>query len=240
MSKVKELLKEKILIKQDNKAFDVIMSDLEKWKPVLEEVKSAFEGLQIGEFDNTRFLELVNENTDHSENLFKESLEVQLDALKINSKVLRENMIRGNDKVIARLLKAVKEMKMFVPLRSVSYRLIAMLRLGSISYGKRGFNISKGERESIMEQSCRSYIETAEEKEIYDALIEACNGYGKFKKLIISHRYSKLYTGGMIHNLPVFLLDTDEPEPNLFAIKNFFYHNDIRLEREAKSRKAIV
>ena len=170
-------MKNRILIEEDFDKFKEIANDLKQFMPVLNEIKESFEGLEIGAFTNEVLKESFLLGPKKYINIYIENLNNQLDKWGAIS-VIRQNAIAGSEKLTERFQKAVDNAKRFYPEIYSANR--PKLPLKFISFEDGRFVISREDKEMILENYCRIYLETPEEIMLYEAskkLSEAFNEY---------------------------------------------------------------
>ena len=170
-------MKNRILIEEDFNKFKEIANDLKQFMPVLNEIKESFEGLEIGAFTNEVLKESFLLGPKKYINIYIENLNNQLDKWGAIS-VIRQNAIAGSEKLTERFQKAVDNAKRFYPEIYSANR--PKLPLKFISFEDGRFVISREDKEMILENYCRIYLETPEEIMLYEAskkLSEAFNEY---------------------------------------------------------------
>ena len=88
-------MENRILIKEDLEKFIEISKDLKQFKPVLNELKSSFEALQIGALTDKDFKQIILLGpTKHTE-IYVKNLNNQLDKLGVVSSIIRQNAIKS-------------------------------------------------------------------------------------------------------------------------------------------------
>ena len=170
-------MKNRILIEEDFDKFKEIANDLKQFMPVLNEIKESFEGLEIGAFTNEVLKESFLLGPKKYIDIYIENLNNQLDKWGAIS-VIRQNAIAGSEKLTERFQKAVDNAKRFYPEIYSANR--PKLPLKFISFEDGRFVISREDKEMILENYCRIYLETPEEIMLYEAskkLSEAFNEY---------------------------------------------------------------
>ena len=176
-------MKERILIKEDLHLFRQIATDLKQFMPVLKELKSSFEDLQIGAFTNETFKQIILLGHTKHIDIYVKNLNNQLDKAGITIQIIRQNAIKDHEVVIERFKKAVNDAKRFYPEIYSANRPKLVLKF--ISYQDGVFVISKEDKEMILETFCRIYIDNEEEEkllEVVEKLKEAFNEYLDFYK----------------------------------------------------------
>lgn len=170
-------MKNRILIEEDFNKFKEIANDLKQFMPVLNEIKESFEGLEIGAFTNEVLKESFLLGPKKYIEIYIENLNNQLDKWGAIS-VIRQNAIAGSEKLTERFQKAVDNAKRFYPEIYSANR--PKLPLKFISFEDGRFVISREDKEMILENYCRIYLETPEEIMLYETskkLSEAFNEY---------------------------------------------------------------
>lgn len=233
-------MEKRILIKEDLHLFRQIATDLKQFMPVLNEIKASFEGLEIGAFTNEIFKETVLLGPKKYIEIYVKNLNNQLDKLGITSSVIRQNAIKDHEKVIERFKKAVDDAKRFYPQIYSANR--PKLTIKFISYEKGLFVISKEDKEMILEDFCRIYIDNEEESkllEVVERLKEAFNEYLDFYKTTGIPNVNSFLT-----ITEVFKIDEDRKfitDPmvvkNLISFKK--RHEAYILERNERNQKRI-
>lgn len=159
--------KERILIAQDNDLLQEICSDLKQFTPLLNNVKKAYESLEIGEFSQSIFSEMVFVGTNKIAQRFISSIEIDIEKTGVSNSIVKENIKNGLDAVLNEFLNCVKVLKKFRP---ETYSRQKSLTFDNISFSQKGFSISHDNRENILESQCRIYLETEEEHVVYEDL----------------------------------------------------------------------
>ena len=170
-------MKNRILIKENTEQFKEITKDLKQFTPVLNELKSSFEALEIGALTNDTFKQIILLGASKQIESYIKDLNNQLDKQGITSSVIRQNAIKDHESVIERFKKAVNDAKKFYPEIYSANRPKLVLKF--ISY-ENGFCISEEDKEMILESYCRIYLETEEEIKLFQVsqnLAEAFNEY---------------------------------------------------------------
>ena len=233
-------MEKRILIKEDQERFKEIAKDLKQFMPVLNEIKASFEALEIGEFTNEDFKKIVLLGPKNYMEIYIQNLNNQLDKLGVTISVIRQNAIKDHENVIERFKKAIDSAKRFQPEIYSANR--AKLTLKFISFQGGLFIISKEDKEMILENYCRIYLENEEESkllEVVERLKEAFNEYLDFYKTTGIPNVNSFLT-----ITEVFKIDEDRKfitDPmvvkNLISFKK--RHEAYILERNEKIKKRI-
>ena len=232
-------MKNRILIKEDQERFVEISKDLKQFMPVLKELKSSFEALEIGEFTNDTFKQIILLGASKQIESYIKDLNNQLDKQGVTSSIIRQNAIKDHESVIERFKKAVNDAKKFYPEIYSANRPKLVLKF--ISY-ENGFCISEEDKEMILESYCRIYIDNEEESkllEVVERLKEAFNEYLDFYKTTGIPNINSFLT-----ITEVFKIDEDRKfitDPmvvkNLISFKK--RHEAYTLERNERNQKRI-
>ena len=172
---------ERILQKQDDQSYNVMSRELRDYKPLLEDVKSNYEELQLGDFSNAIFKEIVTSGTGGIELRFKEEILSQMKKAGITLKIMQENMAKGNKQLFEKFKDSVNRLEDYKPNNFSTYN-IPHLPLENISYSDGEFFISEKDKEQILEKHFRVYLETEEEHHIYDQLTKFIDAYEVIKR----------------------------------------------------------
>lgn len=159
-------MEKRILIKEDLEQFKEIAKDLKQFMPVLNQLKESFESLEIGPFTNEVFKKINLLGSKYHVEIYIKNLENQLDKLGIKSSLMRENTIKDHEQIIENFKKAVDNAKNFYPQIFTSNR--PKLTLKFISFENGLFVISKEDKEMILEDFCRLYLENEDEIKLYN------------------------------------------------------------------------
>lgn len=192
-------MENRILIKEDNHLFKQIAQDLKQFMPVLNELKSSFEALEIGALTDKDFKQIILLGPTKHMEIYVKNLNNQLDKLGITSSVIRQNAIKDHEAVIERFKKAVNEAKSFYPEIYSANR--PKLTIKFISYQDGIFVISKDDKEMILETFCRTYLENEEEIKLYEVskkLADAFNEYLEIFKTTGIQSINKHYAGSHV------------------------------------------
>lgn len=171
-------MEKRILIKEDRERFKEIAKDLKQFMPVLNELKSSFEALQISEFTDEDFKKIVLLGHNYHIDKYVKNLNNQLDKAGITIQIIRQNAIKDHENVIERFKKAIDNAKRFQPEIYSANR--AKLTLKFISFQGGLFIISKEDKEMILESFCRTYLENEEEIKFYEIVENLKESFNKY------------------------------------------------------------
>lgn len=171
--------KERILLAQDNVLLSEICSDLKHFKPLLENLKTIYESLEIGPFTSQSYKEIAYSGTDKISERFRASIESDIEKMGVSKSIIKNNIKSGSETLLNQFLVYVSELKKFRP-DTLSRE--KRLNLKYISFNDKGFVITSEDKENILEALCRIYIETDAEHKIYQALLKFLDDFHDFDK----------------------------------------------------------
>ncbi|MFV8269714.1 hypothetical protein ACNQGP_07220 [Flavobacterium sp. GT2N3] len=173
--------KERILISQNNSLLNEICSDLQHFKPLLENLKTIYESLEIGPFSDQIYKEIVYSGTAGTSERFRSSIESDIKSTGVLKSIIKDNIRSGSETLLNQFINCVSELKKFKP---DTFSREKRLNLKYISFNDKGFVITSEDKENILEDECRIYIETDAEHELHEALIKFLNAFHDFDKNI--------------------------------------------------------
>lgn len=171
-------MEKRILIEENVENFKEICKDLKQFMPALNKLKSSFEALEIGAFTNDDFKKIVLLGPTKYIEIYIKSLNVQLDKLGITNSIMRQNTIKDHESLIETFQKSVSEAKGFYPEIYSANR--PKLTIKYISYENGLFVISKEDKEMILEDFCRTYLENEEEIKFYEIVENLKESFNKY------------------------------------------------------------
>lgn len=173
--------KERILLAQDNVLLNEICSDLKHFKPLLENLKTIYESLEIGPFTNQIYTEIVHSGTKGIAERYRTSIESEIERMGISNSIIKNNIKSGTETLLSQFVTYVSELKKFRP-DTLSRK--KRLNLKYISFNDKGFVITSEDKENILEALCRIYIETDAEHKLYETLNKFIDAFHDFDKNI--------------------------------------------------------
>lgn len=232
--KTKNVEFQRVPIHEDLDKLKRITDQFIKFKPLLEDLRTKYDILEIGEFKNEVFKELIKAGPAKVELRYLKFLNKQLDNMNITSTAIRKDMLRNYLKPLNALKESLKALISFRPSVSSIFP-DAALKVSSISFGNNSwtFYISDEDKKAILESECSTYLETESEKIGYEALCRLVDAYGDFieaTKDIRSPHFNGLISISNVvkdkallgYNLP----DKGErPILNSKMAKSLFYHS---------------
>jgi len=174
--------KERILLSQNESLLKDICSDLQHFKPLLENLKTIYESLEIGAFTSQIYGEIVYSGTAEISKRFKASIESDIKKMGVSKSIIKDNIIAGSETLLNQFITYVNELKKFRP---DTYSREKRLNLKYISFNEKGFVITSEDKEDILESECRVYIETDAEHELYEALLKFTNAFHEFDGKVV-------------------------------------------------------
>ncbi|WP_310558663.1 hypothetical protein [Flavobacterium sp.] len=182
----------RILIHENKNLLIEICKDLNQYLPHLEQVKKTYEKLQLGNFNDDILKQIVRSGTGQIEKLFNESLNDQVEKAGISNTILKSNILKDSEQLYFSFLEKTRELKRFTP---ETFSRKNYLKLNVISFQNGIFYLSDENKEQIIENECRIYIENEKEKELFDNLQNFIEAYNKvsdnLKELEFKFRYEQ-------------------------------------------------
>ena len=210
----------RILIHEDKNLLSEISTDLRQYLPLLQQVKKSYEKLQLGDFNDDIFKEIIKSGTAKIEKLFNESLNDQIEKAGISNTIVKSNLLKGSEQLYFSFLENTRELKRFKP---ETYSRRNFLKLNVISYLNGSFTLTDENKEQILENECRTYLENEKDFELYENLkkfIEAFNTVNEnLKELEYRFSYEKGKGVTAIGNTFLMTNENDEYSINPGSIK---------------------
>lgn len=166
----------RVLLHENTNLLVEICKDLNQYLPHLEQVKKTYENLQLGNFNDDILKQIVRSGTGQIEKQFNESLNDQVEKAGISNIILKDNILKGSENLIFEFLEKIRELKRFKP---ETFSRKNYLKLNVISFQNGTFYLSDENKEQILENECRIYIENEKEKEFFDNLKNFIEAYNK-------------------------------------------------------------
>lgn len=188
--------KERILIKEDRELLNKICRDLPEYITLLNKVKESYEKLELGEFSQKVFNDILSKGPEKTLDKFHSNLIVQFNNAKITSSILRSNMIAETNPIQNEFRNAVTDLKSFKPYNIKNYigNRYDYIKLHQITYENGRFFISDENEENILEQSCRTYLESDRDKELFEKTKAFANTYKELKSFLLKNNYCRQMT----------------------------------------------
>jgi len=159
----------KKLIYENQNLYKDIERGLKQFSPVLIELKESYEKLEIGEYSNDVHKMLLTEGSRRVEKQYWERIDAQIKQSGITSKIIISNMKVGSEAPINEFCQSLKKAKNFKPILYTSISI--HMRIQYLSYIGGAFFVSEKDKEQILEQECRVYLETDFEHELYGKIL---------------------------------------------------------------------
>jgi hypothetical protein len=176
---------ERVLISQNDSLLLEICSDLRKYTPALNKLKTAYDLLELKpDFSDSLYKELVTSGTSRIIKVYMEDLNKQLDKSGIKNSNIRNVALAGADEPLQRLKDALHELKEVQPVSpyGVNPRSI-ILPLNQITYLEGAFVITDKDKEVIAETHCRIYLENDEDHKTYNILLDLQKSLKAFESM---------------------------------------------------------
>jgi hypothetical protein len=179
--------KERILLDQNDSLLNDICSDLKHFKPLLNNLKTIYESLELGAFTHQIYEEIVHSGAEGICKIFKASIESDIEKMGVSKSIIKDNIISGSDDLLNQFTTYVTELKRFRP---DTFSRQKKLSLKHISFNEKGFVITPDDKENILESQCRIYLETDEEHTIYEDLTKFITAFEVVEKYITNNGIS--------------------------------------------------
>lgn len=183
----------RVLLHENTNLLVEICKDLNQYLPHLEQVKKTYENLQLGNFNDDILKEIVNSGTGQIEKLFNESLNDQIEKAGISNTIVRDNLLKGSENLIFEFLEKCKTLKKFRP---DTFSRNNYLKLNVISFENGKFTLTDINKNQILENECRIYIENEKEKELFDNLKNFVEAYDKLNENLNELEFKFSYNQG--------------------------------------------
>jgi len=184
---------ERILLKQDDQLLNEIINDFHEYQEVLSNTKESYEKLEIGKFSNEVYQNILKKGSNDFIQKFYENLNNQLDNAKIESSIIRSNMISQTQNIINEFKNSVIELKSFKP-SYIKFSIIQRkkyLKLEHISFSNGRFTITTENKESILEEYCRTYLESERDHQLFELVSKFADSYKELKIFLTQNNYYK-------------------------------------------------
>lgn len=214
------------LLKENTALAHEIAGDLIKFKPVLADLKRAYDTLELGAFNQEIFKKLILTGATDTINFYVTTLNDQLDRLGITSSTMRQNTITGHDNIIQTLNQAIAKAKSFRP-EVYSSNGRPKLSLKFISFTDR-FTVSDEDLEGLLETYCRIYLEE-HEKPLFEIAHELETAYNKLLKIV---EEQKIISGTKLNFLNLILSENPSGKVGVDAgkLKGLITYNQRRVQ----------
>lgn len=233
----------KIMVFEDKKLFEDFQYQLKQYKPLLENLKKHYQLLEMGPFSNKVFKDLVNGGMVEFTKVYEAFIDKELDnGGTTSNRSLRNRIKNGFEKDLIPLSNTLDELNRFEPrygkFRDARHR----LDVKYISYNDKlmVFWINREDSETLMEERCRTYIESEQEKLAYDSLEKVRKAYLEFMRNAKPFRGVGRFDMGELRYLIPMGEDSEEPKINVPQFKQFVNNGKIfaGFDMTISSRKA--
>lgn len=183
--------KERILIKEDRELLKKICRDIPEYVPLLNKVKECYEKLELGDFSQEIYEEIINFGENKSLKKFHSFMINQFDKANITSTIIRASMMSDTLIVRESFKNSVQELKSFKPF-NIEKRIgerYDYLKLNQITYENGRFFISDENEENILEQSCRKYLESDRDHMFFELINKYADSYKDLKLFLIQNNF---------------------------------------------------
>jgi len=193
----------RFMIHQDDEDLQAIVSDLKYFMPKLQDLKKAYEALELENepFTSSVFLFIKESGVNQIADLFIKQLNDGLDKTGVINEKLRTIVLSGTEIQISNLHQAYSELKKVVPPapKSLSYfkpDRTALLTLNDIDFEDGAFVVNEHSRELLAEKYFRIYIENEQQNNIYNNLMTMKQAFIDYENWIKSLGLPRSVNGG--------------------------------------------
>ena len=183
----------RVLIYESRNLLGDIITDLSQFKPLLENVKTTYEKLELGNFTNETLKEITESNINAIDRKYFEKCESDFSKLNISNTIIKENLMRGSNELFNMFLIASNNLRKFRP---TTYSRKKVLRPHQISFENDMFFVSNENKEQILESDCRIYLETEKEFELYNNLKNFIEAYNTVSENLNELQFNFHYSQG--------------------------------------------
>lgn len=169
------------LIHEDKDKLNAMLKDLNEMRPILNKVESTYNDLELGNLDNDIFQEILAKGTARIKREYISKEEDQIKKAGITSTRLQKNMMNDADEVFEKFNTQVKSLKAFTATRYGMNNTPHLPKSYITSFKNGGFGVLKEQREEILEEYCRTYLEGPEEHEAYQKFQDFISAFKSFK-----------------------------------------------------------
>jgi|GEM_PF-4149949 len=174
-------MKAKKLIHQDNKGVESIHKDLKKIMPLLVNMLTGYETLEMGSFSAKVFQDIKNGGLRNMEQKYLRNMESQIKKAGITSSLIKGNLIKGSNEIFQKFKSDVQNVVSFRDYYRGFNDNTPFLKLDMIDYIGGSFMITEETEAKFIEEHCKVYLETEQENKIYDAANKFMDGFNELK-----------------------------------------------------------
>ncbi|WP_318310433.1 hypothetical protein [Flagellimonas crocea] len=219
-----------ILIHEDIKLFRDFQKQMAQYKPLLENLKTEYDKLEMGPFSNKVFKGLLKAGIVEFTKTYEAFIDKELDRGGTTShQSIRKRIKRGLENDLSGLSSSLDKLKRFEP-RYGKYRSVSdRLDIKYISYNDRLmiFWINREDSETLLEERCRTYLENEQEKKAYDSLEKVRKAYMEFMENAKPFRGVGRFDIGELRFLVPMGEDSKDPQINTLQFKQFVNNGKI-------------
>ena len=174
-------IKQRTLIHEDMDKLNAMLRDFSEMKPILNKLEASFYDLELGDLNNDIFQEILSKGTARIKREYLAKEEDQIKKAGITSTRLQKNMMNGADEVFEKFNTQVNKLKSFSATRYGMDNTPRLPKSYITSFERGGFAVLKAQREEILEEYCKTYLEGPEEHELYQEVQEFLMAAKKMK-----------------------------------------------------------
>lgn len=220
----------RILIHEDKKLLENFQKQCKQFKPLLENLKTNYERLEMGTFSNKVFKDLLKGGIVQFKKVYETFIDKELDnGGTTSNRSLRNRIKHGFEADLVPLSNSFDRLNAFEPHYGKYRDVSARLDLKHISYNDRLmiFWINREDSETLLEERCRTYLENEQEKLVYDSLEKVRKAYIEFMENAKPFRSVGRFDIGELRFLVAMGEDSEDPQINTAQFKQFVNNGKI-------------
>ena len=235
---------ERILLEQNDQAYQSMIGELSGYRSSLEDLKVAYEKLQIGDFSEVILKEVISSGSHDIELRFEQEISSQIKRMGITNDVIKDNLTRGNKELFEEFKDASKKVQGLFPHPNGEYPPFH-LPLDCISFSDGEFFISPEDQEKLMEKYFRIYLETEEEHRIYNKLKTFLESYTAIEEELKKVKFPFYrQEGGQITGLSTHFLRYKEGKfeikPGMIRVAIEYHEKQEKFQKEHQDRSSRI
>ena len=206
---------ERILISQNDVLFDQIKGDIRHFIAPYKKVVAAYAEMNLGDLTPEVYEEIKTGQAIKAVRRYEADLEKSLDDTGVRNPTLRANLLQGTGEISGSFIRAAKAFVAteFRPTPSTREK---VLSVNHISLNQNGDLIINDEGiEAILEEHCRYYLQTDDEKELYGIVKDLCEHYEKLKATTKRLQTDFNYNAGFSIVNTLVSFGTNDVSPNM-------------------------
>lgn len=237
-------MRERIILKEDHGLLLQLTKDLIGYKPLLESVKETFNKLHMEPFSEAVFEE-VKRNPSAISAQFRAAILEQLNRSAVTFEPMREESVKQSTPYLNTFEQALDSLISYNP-PNPGFR-TAVLQLRFISYNDAvGFHISEADREKLLDEFCRTSIETENEQKVYEGVLAFSSALVSLEKILSEVGYLEIFKQQHKLTIDALLIESEgaySPRPEtvkmISVIERQKQEEDKRMSRALLNAKKI-